>query len=83
MRESEALVSAGFYSKDLIMEFLYIYDFHRLLIAIILVSLSLTVIYSLRLFYYLFFMKSLRFISVGNLNENRLINLSMVFISKY
>jgi len=56
---------AGFYSKDLIMEFLYVYDLNRLLIVIILISLSLTVIYSLRLYYYLFFIKSLRFISGG------------------
>jgi NADH-ubiquinone oxidoreductase chain 5 len=71
---------AGFYSKDLIMEFLYIYDFNILLIVIMLISLFLTVMYSLRLFYYLFFIKSLGFISVGNLNESRLINFSIVLL---
>jgi NADH:ubiquinone oxidoreductase subunit 5 (subunit L)/multisubunit Na+/H+ antiporter MnhA subunit len=42
---------AGFYSKDLIMEFLYIYEFNRFLMGIMLIFLSLTVIYSLGLYY--------------------------------
>jgi len=71
---------AGFYSKDLIIEFLYIYDFNRLLMGVILISLSLTVMYSLRVFYYLFFIKSLGFISVGDLNECGLINYSMILL---
>jgi NADH:ubiquinone oxidoreductase subunit 5 (subunit L)/multisubunit Na+/H+ antiporter MnhA subunit len=61
----------GFYLKDLFIEFLYIYELNRFLILIMLISLSLTVTYSLRL-YYLFFIKNLRFISVEALNENRL-----------
>jgi len=70
----------GFYSKDLIMEFLYIYDFRTFLFIIILFSLSLTVIYSLRLYYYLFFIKSLNYQSVGELKESKLINLSSVLL---
>jgi len=49
---------AGFYLKDLIMEFLYISEIRIFLILIIFISLSLTVIYSIHLLYYLFFIKS-------------------------
>jgi len=71
---------SGFYSKDLIIEFLYIYDFSVSLFIIILFSLSLTVIYSLRLYYYLFFMKNFNYQSVGELKESKLINLSTVLL---
>jgi len=39
---------AGSYSKDLIIESLYIYEFNRFLMVIMLISLSPAVIYSLR-----------------------------------
>jgi len=54
---------AGFYSKDLIIEFLYISEIRMFLILIMLISLSSTVIYSVRLFYYLFFTKSKFYVS--------------------
>jgi len=71
-----------FYSKDLIIEFLHIYDFRAFLFIIILFSLALTVIYSLRL-YYLFFIKSLNYQSVGEFRESKLINLSRVLLMWY
>lgn len=46
---------SGFYSKDLMMEVLYIFNIRWVYISLILVSLSLTVIYSLRLCFYLCF----------------------------
>jgi len=70
---------AGFYSKDLIMEFLYISEFKVFLLIMMLISLFLTVIYSLRSYYYLFFTKSVSFMSVGIINKRKLINLSRVF----
>jgi len=42
--------------------------------------LSLTIIYSLRLYYYLFFIKSLNYLSVSKLSERKLINLSRVLL---
>jgi len=70
----------GFYSKYLIIEFLYISEIRIFFILIMLISLSLTVIYSLGLFYYLFFMKIISFISVGSFNERKLINFSLVLL---
>jgi len=71
---------SGFYSKDLIIEFLYVYDFRVFLLMIILISLSLTLIYSLYLYYYLFFIKNLNYLSVGKLNERKAINLSRILL---
>jgi len=64
-----------FYSKDLIIEFLYISELSIFLLLIILIYLSLTMIYSLRLFFYLFFTKSINFISAGILNKSKFINI--------
>lgn len=46
---------SGFYSKDLILEFVYINNINLFLLFFILISLSLTVIYSIRLCYYIYF----------------------------
>jgi len=62
----ECLFLAGFYSKDLVREFLYISEIRVFLILTMLISLSLIVIYSVRLFCYLFFTKSTSFMSVGS-----------------
>jgi len=71
---------AGFHSKDLIIELLYISEVGIFLLFIILISLSLTVIYSLRLFFYSFFTKSMNFISARILSESKLINYSMILL---
>jgi len=55
----------SFYLKNLIMEFLYISEIKEFLIRTMLISLSLTVIYLLCLYYYLFFTKGISFISGG------------------
>jgi len=60
---------AGFYPKDLITEFWYISEIGIFLIFITLISLFLTVIYSLRLFYYLRFTKRTRFMSDKSATE--------------
>lgn len=46
---------AGFYSKDLIIESLYVLKVNSLIIVLIFFSLIFTVLYSLRLCFYLFF----------------------------
>lgn len=46
---------SGFYSKDMVVEVLYIFNIGWGYISLILVSLSLTVMYSLRLCFYLWF----------------------------
>jgi len=71
---------AEFYSEHLIIKFLYISEIRIFLIFLILISLSLTVIYSLRLFYYLFFTKNISFMPVGWLREKKLMNYSTVLL---
>jgi len=66
---------SGFYSKGLIIEFFIYLEFRIFLIVIMLISLSLIVIYLLRLYYYLFFIKNINFLSIGRLNEQKLINI--------
>lgn len=46
---------AGFYSKDIIIEVIYGTQINLFLISFVVVSISLTVIYSLRLCYYVFY----------------------------
>jgi len=53
----------GFYFKDLIIESLYISEIRMFLILIMLISLTIT--YSVRLLYYLFFTKSISFMLIG------------------
>jgi len=65
------------YSKDLIIEFLYISEIRIFLILIILISLSLTVIHLIYLFYYLFF-KSISF--KYKFSKRKLINYSIVLL---
>lgn len=70
---------AGFYSKDLIIEIMYLNKVNLFLIFIIIISLILTVSYSFRLFYYIFFgrIKFFRFI---NIKENKIINISIIIL---
>lgn len=58
---------AGFYSKDLIIEIIYFYKVNIFILFLIILSLMLTVVYTVRLFYYLFF---------NNLKINRFIIIS-------
>lgn len=69
---------AGFYSKDLIIEVIYIIKVNFFIIWFIILSLSFTVSYSFRLFYYIYFgeIKS-RFYYY---KEDKLINLSIIIL---
>nr|YP_009905706.1 NADH dehydrogenase subunit 5 [Aphaenogaster famelica]QGW36311.1 NADH dehydrogenase subunit 5 [Aphaenogaster famelica] len=70
---------AGFYSKDLIMELIYIFKVNIFMLILIMISLSLTVIYSFRLYYYIFF-SEIKFYSCYNFKENGLMNMSMMIL---
>lgn len=74
---------AGFYSKDLIIEIVYIVSMNIFLLRMVVVSLSLTVSYSLRLLYYIYYgeIKNKRFYYY---KEDKLINLAifiLIFLS--
>lgn len=71
---------AGFYSKDYIMELIYINQINRLILGIIILSLMFTVIYSIRLFYYLFYRKIIFKGSFYRFIENKLINFSIIIL---
>lgn len=69
---------AGFYSKDLIIEIIYLININLFMLMMIIFSLSFTVSYSFRLFYYIYFGEiNRRFL---NFKENKLINLSILFL---
>lgn len=70
---------SGFYSKDLIMEFIYLININFIYYYLIIVCLIFTVAYSLRLFVYLFFInyKFSRFIYY---KDSRPMNLSMIIL---
>nr|AFZ99023.1 NADH dehydrogenase subunit 5 [Camponotus chromaiodes] len=67
---------SGFYSKDLIMEMIYMMNFNIFIISFIILSVMFTVSYSLRLIYYVFF-SEFKWISLNNIKENMLMNISM------
>lgn len=67
---------AGFYSKDLIMEMVYIDSVNFLMIIIIIISLILTISYSIRLFGYIFF-SVIKFNVYVNIKEDGVINFSI------
>jgi NADH-ubiquinone oxidoreductase chain 5 len=68
---------SGFYSKDLIMELVYNFKINLYILIFIVISLILTVSYSFRLFYYLFF-SNLKFYSFYYFKERKIINLSII-----
>jgi len=70
---------SGFYSKDFIMEVIYEKGVNYLVFYLALISLGITVLYSFRLFFYLFFteIKFNRYVLVG---ENKIINLSIALL---
>nr|YP_009735095.1 NADH dehydrogenase subunit 5 [Acropyga goeldii]QBG38570.1 NADH dehydrogenase subunit 5 [Acropyga goeldii] len=70
---------SGFYSKDLIMEMIYLMKMNLFLLIMILMSLSFTVSYSLRLFYLIMF-SQLKSGSFYYYKENMLMNLSMLIL---
>ncbi|XP_050465119.1 NADH-ubiquinone oxidoreductase chain 5-like [Cataglyphis hispanica] len=69
----------GFYSKDLIIESVYIININMSLLILRILSLSLTVSYSFRLFYYIYFgeVNRRRFFF---LKEDKLINFSIIIL---
>nr|YP_009521627.1 NADH dehydrogenase subunit 5 [Anoplolepis gracilipes]AXP85348.1 NADH dehydrogenase subunit 5 [Anoplolepis gracilipes] len=67
---------AGFYSKDLIMEIIYLNNINIFLLMMITLSISFTVSYSLRLMYYVYF-GSFKNSSFYYYKEDKLMNLSM------
>lgn len=70
---------AGFYSKDFIIEIVYINLINYLLLIIIVISLAFTVSYSLRLFYYLYF-REIKVSLFINISENKIINFSIIIL---
>nr|YP_010266087.1 NADH dehydrogenase subunit 5 [Messor structor]UHY95048.1 NADH dehydrogenase subunit 5 [Messor structor] len=70
---------AGFYSKDLIMELIYINKINIFMLVLIIMSLILTVIYSVRLYYYMFF-SEIKFYSCYSFKEDSLMNISMMIL---
>lgn len=73
------LFFTGFYSKDLIIELIYLEQINIFLYLIILLSLILTVSYSIRLFIYIFFYE-IKFFRFIRLYENNLINISIIIL---
>lgn len=71
---------AGFYSKDYIIEIMYRNQINRVLQGLVVVSLGFTVIYSIRLFYYLFYNKIKFFSRYFNVTEIYFINFSMIIL---
>ena len=72
---------SGFYRKDLIMEIIYRRRrLNMVILILIVVSLSLTVSYSLRFLYYLFFNRRFKFYRYVYIEEDWVINISIVII---
>jgi len=74
---------SGFYSKDIIIEIVYLKEINLGILFIITISLGFTVIYSYRLFYYIFFneIKRTRFILICEGGEIR-VSLLILVISR-
>lgn len=70
---------AGFYSKDLIMEIIYISKVNILILILIIISLIFTVSYSIRLFYFVYF-REIKFKNRINLVEDCIINFSIIIL---
>lgn len=70
---------AGFYSKDLIIERIYIINLNLFVIILIVLSITLTVSYSLRVIYYIFF-REFKWIRLYNIKERILINISIIIL---
>lgn len=70
---------AGFYSKDYIVELIYINQINVLIALLVILSFLFTVTYSVRLFYYIFF-RELKFYRYYRFRENNLINFSIIIL---
>lgn len=70
---------AGFYSKDLIIEVIYIINLNLFIIVFIILSIMFTVSYSLRLIYYIFF-SEFKWVRLYIVKENILINISIFIL---
>lgn len=70
---------SGFYSKDLIIELIYLNKISYISLFLIIFSLGFTISYSFRLFYYLFFYE-IKFMRANNIKESFKINLSIIFL---
>lgn len=71
---------SGFYSKDLIIEFVYSKEINSILYLIILISLAFTIIYSLRLIYYVF-INEIKFFRIIGIYENNVIGISILLLT--
>nr|YP_009272421.1 NADH dehydrogenase subunit 5 [Polyrhachis dives]AMJ17072.1 NADH dehydrogenase subunit 5 [Polyrhachis dives] len=69
----------GFYSKDLIMEVLYSMNCNFFMMILSMMSIMLTIMYSLRLMFYLFF-KEWGSVSLIYMKEDKLMNISMMVL---
>lgn len=70
---------AGFYSKDLIIEIIYIVKLNLFVLGFIIMSVMLTVSYSLRLIYYVFF-REFKWVRLYRIGERTLINISIIIL---
>lgn len=70
---------AGFYSKDFIIELVYKLQINLFILFMIIISLSFTVIYSIRLYYYIYF-SNIKFYRYYRINERKLINFSIIIL---
>lgn len=70
---------SGFYSKDLVMEIIYRGKFNLLMYILSLISLIFTVMYSIRLFYYIFF-GEIKLVSLNYIYERKFIRYSMILL---
>lgn len=70
---------SGFYSKDLIMEFIYLMNINLIFYYLIVTSFVFTVAYSFRLFIYLFFI-DYKFIRFNYYKDSNFMNISMVIL---
>lgn len=70
---------AGFYSKDYIIEIVYSFNVNLLILSLIILSLVFTVVYSVRLYYYMYFGRN-KFFRVRFLGEGNLIRVSMIVL---
>lgn len=70
---------SGFYSKDLILEFIYLININFVFYYLILICFIFTVAYSIRLFVYLFFI-NYKFIRFIYYKDSNIINLSIIIL---